>query len=133
MHGICSCMFISEITFIAEKTGVTCSRFHIRFTPEPDQRLNYVSTVLLSILSCCLPPPICKDHQDWEKTDCQLLWWKLLHFISCSSLFPFLAGQQDRRNDLSHPIHADNCLLDPEANECWKEPPAYTFRDYRYS
>lgn len=41
-------------------------------------------------------------------------------------------GQQDHRNDLSHPIHADNCLLDPEANECWKEPPAYTYRDYRY-
>ena len=44
---------------------------------------------------------------------------------------PF-TGQQDHRNDLSHPIHADNCLLDPEANECWKEPPAYTYRDYRY-
>uniref|UniRef100_A0A8C4JG43 procollagen-proline 3-dioxygenase n=1 Tax=Dromaius novaehollandiae TaxID=8790 RepID=A0A8C4JG43_DRONO len=41
-----------------------------------------------------------------------------------------LSGQQEKRNDLSHPIHADNCLLDPEANECWKEPPAYTFRDY---
>ncbi|KAM3834913.1 prolyl 3-hydroxylase 2 isoform 1-T2 [Vipera latastei] len=41
-----------------------------------------------------------------------------------------LSGQQERRNDLSHPIHADNCLLDPEAQECWKEPPAYTFRDY---
>uniref|UniRef100_M3XWG5 procollagen-proline 3-dioxygenase n=1 Tax=Mustela putorius furo TaxID=9669 RepID=M3XWG5_MUSPF len=41
-----------------------------------------------------------------------------------------LSGQQERRTDLSHPIHADNCLLDPEANECWKEPPAYTFRDY---
>uniref|UniRef100_A0A673WQG0 procollagen-proline 3-dioxygenase n=1 Tax=Salmo trutta TaxID=8032 RepID=A0A673WQG0_SALTR len=41
-----------------------------------------------------------------------------------------IAGQQDHRNDLSHPIHADNCLLDPEANECWKEPPAYTYRDY---
>ncbi|XP_006637794.2 prolyl 3-hydroxylase 2 [Lepisosteus oculatus] len=39
-------------------------------------------------------------------------------------------GQQDHRNDLSHPIHADNCLLDPEAHECWKEPPAYTYRDY---
>lgn len=44
---------------------------------------------------------------------------------------PFI-GQQDHRTDLSHPIHADNCLLDPEANECWKEPPAYTYRDYRY-
>ncbi|XP_060130239.1 prolyl 3-hydroxylase 2 [Zootoca vivipara] len=41
-----------------------------------------------------------------------------------------LSGHQEWRNDLSHPIHADNCLLDPEANECWKEPPAYTFRDY---
>ncbi|KAL6468765.1 hypothetical protein MHYP_G00222890 [Metynnis hypsauchen] len=41
-----------------------------------------------------------------------------------------ITGQQDHRIDLSHPIHADNCLLDPEANECWKEPPAYTYRDY---
>ncbi|XP_061739049.1 prolyl 3-hydroxylase 2 [Nerophis ophidion] len=41
-----------------------------------------------------------------------------------------ITGQQDHRNDLSHPIHADNCLLDPEANQCWKEPPAYTYRDY---
>uniref|UniRef100_A0AAQ4R8N2 procollagen-proline 3-dioxygenase n=1 Tax=Gasterosteus aculeatus aculeatus TaxID=481459 RepID=A0AAQ4R8N2_GASAC len=41
-----------------------------------------------------------------------------------------ITGQQDHRNDLSHPIHADNCLLDPEANECWKEPPAYTYRDF---
>ncbi|XP_058493785.1 prolyl 3-hydroxylase 2 [Solea solea] len=41
-----------------------------------------------------------------------------------------ITGQQDHRNDLSHPIHADNCLLDPDANVCWKEPPAYTYRDY---
>ncbi|XP_015255262.1 PREDICTED: prolyl 3-hydroxylase 2 [Cyprinodon variegatus] len=41
-----------------------------------------------------------------------------------------ITGQQEHRNDLSHPIHADNCLLDPDANECWKEPPAYTYRDY---
>ncbi|TRY96935.1 hypothetical protein DNTS_014282 [Danionella cerebrum] len=41
-----------------------------------------------------------------------------------------ITGQQEQRNDLSHPIHADNCLLDPEAHECWKEPPAYTYRDY---
>lgn len=41
-----------------------------------------------------------------------------------------ISGQQEYRNDLSHPIHADNCLLDPEANECWKELPAYTYRDY---
>ncbi|XP_034035772.1 prolyl 3-hydroxylase 2 [Thalassophryne amazonica] len=54
-----------------------------------------------------------------------------LHFsfthLVCRSA---VTGQQDHRNDLSHPIHADNCLLDPEANECWKEPPAYTYRDY---
>ncbi|XP_028817999.1 prolyl 3-hydroxylase 2 [Denticeps clupeoides] len=41
-----------------------------------------------------------------------------------------IQGQQDHRNDLSHPIHADNCLLDPDANECWREAPAYTYRDY---
>ncbi|RXM34670.1 Prolyl 3-hydroxylase 2 [Acipenser ruthenus] len=41
-----------------------------------------------------------------------------------------IQGQQSHRNDLSHPIHADNCLLDTEAYECWKEPPAYTYRDY---
>uniref|UniRef100_A0A8C9EQB8 procollagen-proline 3-dioxygenase n=1 Tax=Pavo cristatus TaxID=9049 RepID=A0A8C9EQB8_PAVCR len=29
-----------------------------------------------------------------------------------------------------HPVHADNCLLDPEGKECWKEPPAYVYRDY---
>ncbi|OXB60481.1 hypothetical protein ASZ78_000772 [Callipepla squamata] len=38
--------------------------------------------------------------------------------------------EQEGRMDLSHPVHADNCLLDPEGNECWKEPPAYVYRDY---
>lgn len=55
---------------------------------------------------------------------------RLRHMKSSVVIFPL--GQQDHRNDLSHPIHADNCLLDPDANECWKEPPAYTNRDYRY-
>ncbi|XP_060733508.1 prolyl 3-hydroxylase 2 [Tachysurus vachellii] len=54
-----------------------------------------------------------------------------LHFsythLVCRTAVP---DQQEHRNDLSHPIHADNCLLDPEARECWKEPPAYTYRDY---
>uniref|UniRef100_A0A4W5RTP5 procollagen-proline 3-dioxygenase n=1 Tax=Hucho hucho TaxID=62062 RepID=A0A4W5RTP5_9TELE len=36
----------------------------------------------------------------------------------------------DRDNNLSHPVHADNCLLVSELNECIKEPPAYTNRDY---
>ncbi|KAJ7316987.1 hypothetical protein JRQ81_003149 [Phrynocephalus forsythii] len=39
-------------------------------------------------------------------------------------------GEQEGRMDLSHPVHADNCLLDPEGNTCWKEPPAYMYRDY---
>uniref|UniRef100_A0A7M4F3B0 procollagen-proline 3-dioxygenase n=1 Tax=Crocodylus porosus TaxID=8502 RepID=A0A7M4F3B0_CROPO len=54
------------------------------------------------------------------------LYFSYTHMV-CRTALP---GQQEKRNDLSHPIHADNCLLDPEANECWKEPPAYTFRDY---
>ncbi|XP_061493010.1 prolyl 3-hydroxylase 3 [Rhineura floridana] len=39
-------------------------------------------------------------------------------------------GDQEGRMDLSHPVHADNCLLDPEGNTCWREPPAYMYRDY---
>ncbi|TKS71049.1 Prolyl 3-hydroxylase 1 [Collichthys lucidus] len=38
--------------------------------------------------------------------------------------------KQEDRNDLSHPVHGDNCLLVSEMNECIKEPPAYTHRDY---
>ncbi|XP_009864057.1 PREDICTED: prolyl 3-hydroxylase 3, partial [Apaloderma vittatum] len=38
--------------------------------------------------------------------------------------------EQEGRMDLSHPVHADNCLLDPEGEECWREPPAYIYRDY---
>ncbi|KAM8867575.1 prolyl 3-hydroxylase 1 [Synchiropus picturatus] len=38
--------------------------------------------------------------------------------------------KQQQRTDLSHPVHVDNCVLVSEANECIKEPPAYTHRDY---
>ncbi|XP_041639932.1 prolyl 3-hydroxylase 1 [Cheilinus undulatus] len=38
--------------------------------------------------------------------------------------------KQEDRADLSHPVHVDNCLLVSELNECIKEPPAYTHRDY---
>uniref|UniRef100_A0A8C5PGI7 procollagen-proline 3-dioxygenase n=1 Tax=Leptobrachium leishanense TaxID=445787 RepID=A0A8C5PGI7_9ANUR len=41
-----------------------------------------------------------------------------------------IMGEQEGRADLSHPVHADNCLLDPEEKECWREPPAYVHRDY---
>ncbi|KAK1341448.1 hypothetical protein QTO34_017854, partial [Cnephaeus nilssonii] len=37
-----------------------------------------------------------------------------------------IKGEQEQRMDLSHPVHADNCVLDPDTGECWREPPAYT-------
>ncbi|XP_059195135.1 prolyl 3-hydroxylase 3 [Centropristis striata] len=40
-----------------------------------------------------------------------------------------VAGDQEGRLDLSHPVHVDNCLLEPETNQCWKEPPAFLHRD----
>ncbi|XP_074790142.1 prolyl 3-hydroxylase 3 isoform X2 [Natator depressus] len=56
---------------------------------------------------------------------------KRLHFsfthLVCRTA---VEGDQDDRMDLSHPVHADNCLLDPEGKECWREPPAYVYRDY---
>jgi len=36
------------------------------------------------------------------------------------------------RTDLSHPIHSDNCIIQPD-NTCKREAPAYTSRDYRLS
>ena len=36
------------------------------------------------------------------------------------------------RDDLSHPVHSDNCILNVRTGECDKVPPAYTWRDYRY-
>ncbi|XP_073409063.1 prolyl 3-hydroxylase 3 [Dendrobates tinctorius] len=54
-----------------------------------------------------------------------------LHFsysqLVCRSA---ILGEQEGRSDLSHPVHADNCILDPEEKECWREPPAYIHRDY---
>uniref|UniRef100_A0A1A8KBG1 procollagen-proline 3-dioxygenase n=1 Tax=Nothobranchius kuhntae TaxID=321403 RepID=A0A1A8KBG1_NOTKU len=38
--------------------------------------------------------------------------------------------KQEGREDLSHPVHVDNCVLNSELNQCIKEPPAYTHRDY---
>ncbi|XP_042278854.1 prolyl 3-hydroxylase 3 [Thunnus maccoyii] len=40
-----------------------------------------------------------------------------------------IAGDQEGRLDLSHPVHVDNCLLEPETKQCWKEPPAFIHRD----
>ncbi|XP_063340933.2 prolyl 3-hydroxylase 3 [Pelmatolapia mariae] len=40
-----------------------------------------------------------------------------------------VTDDQKGRLDLSHPVHVDNCLLEPETKQCWKEPPAFTHRD----
>ncbi|KAM6909641.1 LOW QUALITY PROTEIN: prolyl 3-hydroxylase 3 [Xenentodon cancila] len=40
-----------------------------------------------------------------------------------------VAGDQEGRMDLSHPVHVDNCLLEPETKHCWREPPAFIHRD----
>lgn len=53
-----------------------------------------------------------------------------LHFsythLVCRSAIP---GHQDGRMDLSHPVHVDNCILEPETRQCWREAPAFTHRD----
>lgn len=46
--------------------------------------------------------------------------------------FSMPLGDQEGRLDLSHPVHVDNCLLEPETNQCWREPPAFIHRDLRY-
>ncbi|XP_061631607.1 prolyl 3-hydroxylase 3 [Phyllopteryx taeniolatus] len=40
-----------------------------------------------------------------------------------------IAGDQEGRMDLSYPVHVDNCLLEPDTRQCWKEPPAFIHRD----
>ncbi|KAI4904854.1 hypothetical protein NFI96_018240, partial [Prochilodus magdalenae] len=54
------------------------------------------------------------------------LYFSYSHLVCRSAI----EEKQDEREDLSHPVHADNCLLISELNECVKEPPAYTHRDY---
>ncbi|XP_061639937.1 prolyl 3-hydroxylase 1 [Phyllopteryx taeniolatus] len=54
------------------------------------------------------------------------LYFSYSHLVCRSAI----EEKQKTRNDLSHPVHVDNCLLVSELNECLKEPPAYTHRDY---
>ncbi|XP_028748192.1 prolyl 3-hydroxylase 3 isoform X3 [Peromyscus leucopus] len=54
------------------------------------------------------------------------LYLSFTHLVCRSAI----EGEQEQRMDLSHPVHADNCVLDPDTGECWREPPAYTYRDY---
>ncbi|XP_051575692.1 prolyl 3-hydroxylase 3-like [Myxocyprinus asiaticus] len=53
------------------------------------------------------------------------LYFAYTHLV-CRSAIP---GHQEGRTDLSHPVHVDNCILDPETRQCWREPPAFTHRD----
>lgn len=54
------------------------------------------------------------------------LYFSYSHLVCRSAI----EENQEERSDLSHPVHVDNCLLVSELNECIKEPPAYTHRDY---
>ncbi|XP_029007877.1 prolyl 3-hydroxylase 1 isoform X2 [Betta splendens] len=54
------------------------------------------------------------------------LYFSYSHLVCRSAI----EEKQDDRKDLSHSVHVDNCLLVSELNECVKEPPAYTHRDY---
>uniref|UniRef100_A0A3Q1C7T5 procollagen-proline 3-dioxygenase n=1 Tax=Amphiprion ocellaris TaxID=80972 RepID=A0A3Q1C7T5_AMPOC len=54
------------------------------------------------------------------------LYFSYSHLVCRSAI----EEKQEERDDLSHPVHVDNCLLVSELNECIKEPPAYTHRDY---
>uniref|UniRef100_A0A3Q1FFG2 procollagen-proline 3-dioxygenase n=1 Tax=Acanthochromis polyacanthus TaxID=80966 RepID=A0A3Q1FFG2_9TELE len=54
------------------------------------------------------------------------LYFSYSHLVCRSAI----EEKQEGRDDLSHPVHVDNCLLVSELNECIKEPPAYTHRDY---
>ncbi|XP_076010711.1 prolyl 3-hydroxylase 3 [Genypterus blacodes] len=53
------------------------------------------------------------------------LFFSFTHLVCRSAI----AGDQEGRLDLSHPVHVDNCLLEPETKQCWREPPAFTHRD----
>ncbi|KAF8782020.1 prolyl 3-hydroxylase 1-like [Argiope bruennichi] len=53
------------------------------------------------------------------------LFFSYTHLV-CRTALP---DSPDIRDDLSHPIHADNCVL-MSNGKCLKEKPAYTWRDY---
>lgn len=53
------------------------------------------------------------------------LFFSFSHLV-CRSPVP---GHQEGRLDLSHPVHVDNCILEPETKQCWREAPAFTHRD----
>lgn len=54
-----------------------------------------------------------------------LLYFAYTHLVCRSAI----TGHQEGRSDLSHPVHVDNCILEPESRQCWREAPAFTHRD----
>ncbi|XP_056331943.1 prolyl 3-hydroxylase 1 [Danio aesculapii] len=54
-----------------------------------------------------------------------LLYFAYTHLVCRSAI----RGHQEGRSDLSHPVHVDNCILEPESRKCWREAPAFTHRD----
>ncbi|MGH0126939.1 UNVERIFIED_CONTAM: hypothetical protein FKN15_029996 [Acipenser sinensis] len=56
------------------------------------------------------------------------LYFSYTHLVCRSAI----DEKQEGREDLSHSVHVDNCLLNSEAMECIKETPAYTYRDYSH-
>lgn len=53
------------------------------------------------------------------------LYFAYTHLV-CRTALPDSPGS---RTDLSHPVHADNCVLTSDG-QCLKQRPAYTWRDY---
>ncbi|KAJ3600248.1 hypothetical protein NHX12_031234 [Muraenolepis orangiensis] len=54
------------------------------------------------------------------------LYFSYSHLVCRSAL----EESPEERSELSHAVHVDNCVLVSESNQCMKEPPAYTHRDY---
>ena len=54
---------------------------------------------------------------------------KLTFTFSNQNFHNFSTEDASSRDDLSHPVHGDNCLLQQDGS-CVKKLPAYTWRDY---
>ncbi|XP_018399168.1 PREDICTED: prolyl 3-hydroxylase 2-like [Cyphomyrmex costatus] len=54
------------------------------------------------------------------------LYFTYTHLVCRTALLDSPAN----RTDLSHEIHADNCVIKNEGTSCLREDPAYTWRDY---
>lgn len=70
------------------------------------------------------------QSSDFSSVTLNVFFWDVKLFVG---FFSLLLGDQEGRLDLSHPVHVDNCLLEPETKQCWREPPAFIHRDLRYT